>query len=66
MALVAFQTKFVTFVAIVGLLCLLVLFIIMPTSRMSTSNLTNDLLGHGEEHSHGHHHQRNWFAFYNR
>ncbi|XP_064079002.1 soluble calcium-activated nucleotidase 1-like [Macrobrachium nipponense] len=59
------QTKFVTFVAVVGLISLLVLFIIMPTSRMSTSNLTNDLFGHGEEHGHGHHHQRNWFTYYN-
>ncbi|XP_063607110.1 soluble calcium-activated nucleotidase 1-like [Penaeus indicus] len=59
------QTKFVTLVAAVGLVSLLVLFMIMPSSRVGTSNLTNDIWGHGEEHGHGHHHQRNWFTFYN-
>ncbi|KAG7173166.1 Soluble calcium-activated nucleotidase 1-like [Homarus americanus] len=46
------QTKFVTLVAVIGLISLLVLFLIMPASRLGTSNLTNDLWGHGEEHSH--------------
>nr|XP_045623743.1 soluble calcium-activated nucleotidase 1-like isoform X1 [Procambarus clarkii] len=59
------QTRFVTLVAVVGLISLLVLFMIMPTSRIGPSNLTNDLWGHGEEHGHGHHHQRNWFTYYN-
>lgn len=59
------QTKFVMLVAAIGLVSLLVLFMIMPTYHVGKSNLTNDLWGHGEEHGHGHHHQRNWFAFYN-
>ncbi|CAL4068317.1 unnamed protein product [Meganyctiphanes norvegica] len=58
------QTKFVTVVALVGLVSLLVLFLLMPSSSVG-SNLTNDIWGHGEEHGHGHQHQRNWFASYN-
>lgn len=64
-SLFLFQTKFVTIVAAVGLLSLFVLFMIMPSSNMGPSNLTNDLWGHGEDHGHDHLHYRNWFAFYN-
>ncbi|KAG0718357.1 Soluble calcium-activated nucleotidase 1 [Chionoecetes opilio] len=49
------QTRFVMLVAAVGLIALLVLFLVMPASRYG-SNMTSDLLGHGEDHSHSHHH----------
>ncbi|MPC80890.1 hypothetical protein E2C01_075487 [Portunus trituberculatus] len=50
-------------VSAVGLVALLVLFLVMPASRFGSSNLTSDLLGHGEDHSHRH---RPWYSgFYN-
>lgn len=58
------QTKFVTLVAVVGLIALLVLFLVMPSSRYGSSNLTTDLLGHGEDHIHPKH--KPWVSgFYN-
>lgn len=57
------QTRFVMLVSAVGLIALLVLFLVMPASRFGSSNLTSDLLGHGEDHSHRH---RPWYTgFYN-
>ncbi|MCL4134870.1 UNVERIFIED_CONTAM: hypothetical protein GTU68_026251 [Idotea baltica] len=59
------QTKFVSAVALAGLMCLTVLFLALPSYHISGSNLTNSIWNHGEEHGHGHVHNKNWFTSYN-
>ncbi|KAB7494874.1 Soluble calcium-activated nucleotidase 1 [Armadillidium nasatum] len=59
------QTKFVSIVALAGLMCLIILFLALPSYHISGSNLTSNLWTHGEEHGHGHKHNRNWFTSYN-